>query len=105
MINEHETKEPKAESKRAVFVRGFLIRFLFGAIPISLAVLIRPDLRSVMALAAAWFFVICMIGASLDVKFRRSVTFDLNRLRVSPKIVVLLILLLTAFVYLFMMGK
>ena len=74
--NEKEGVDSTTDPKNVVFVRGFLVRFVLGALPISLLAVVLPNLRSAMTLVFAWFFVVCIIGAGLDVKFGRKVAFD-----------------------------
>lgn len=94
MSNENEPEEEATGdvTKQTVFVQGFLVRFVLGGAPIGLIGLIKPDFRPLMMLTLAWFFVVCIIAAGLDVKRGRRVAFNLRRVKLKPRIIVILIL-------------
>jgi hypothetical protein len=98
--NEPDGEDERESSKPVVFVRGFLIRFVLGAIPIGLIGLIRAEFRPLMMLTMAWFFVVCVIGGGLDVKRGRRVALNLRGVKLKPRDIVLLVLLAVSFVWL-----
>ena len=98
--DQQDSNREQTEARNIIFVRGFLVRFLLGGTPIGLIAVLRTELRAIMALTFAWFFVICIIGAAMDVKFKRKVSFKLNQIRLTPKNVTLIILLIGPMVYL-----
>ena len=99
--NEQSEQEGSQVSKRLIFARGFFTRYLIGAVPISAIALIRPDMRSIMVLALAWFFVVCMLGAAADVALGRQVAFSLRRIKLKRRDIVLIFLLVVSLLWLF----
>lgn len=103
-MNEEEQNdsiEAREISKPVVFVRGFLLRFMVGLVPMGLIAVIRPDLRTVILLAIAWFFVVCILGGASDVVLKRAVRLDRRLIRLTPRVLVILALLVVSFIYLY----
>ena len=76
-----------------MFVRGFFGRFLIGVVPISVIMLIRPDIRSAMVLVLAWYSVVCILLGVADVSLGRTMSFNFRNIRLKRGDVVRIVLL------------
>ena len=99
--NEQEVSEEEKPSKPLVFVRGFLGRFLIGVVIILIIGLIRPDMRSALVLALAWYSIVCILGGVADVSMGRTMSFNVRNVRLKRGDVVRIVLLVLVLMWIF----
>jgi hypothetical protein len=71
MNRSEQSVDRESGSRGALFVKGFLLRLLYGAIGLPLICMIRPDFlderkREALTFAASAYLVVCLAGAIYD---------------------------------------
>ena len=75
------SQSPVTEDPVSLFVRGFLLRLVYGALAIPILLIIRPDLfhehRDALSFAAYAYLVVCGLGGAYDAYTRHRRRFTL----------------------------